>query len=296
MKTLLKLLLAVTMFTTIYLFFFQNQEPKKEEETCVTIAIQIEEDLKNYQYCTNHQYLGDLVEEHKEELSSMVDEAVMEEMRLAEQQMVLPFDKEKNIHAQDDHFLAKKKLDLEHIKKPMLLHYHPLSIYRAQVCKQADVVLAHYLLDDEPLDVMKNSLDYYEEITTHDSSLSKCIFSIMYARTGNKEKAYEYFNEQLRMDTDNTLSNTHHGLHVANMGGTYLTIVSGFLGLRTNNGLSVRPYCPSEWRGYQVNLEYRGVSLSFEVKNTLRIKVSKPIDLWIYGKQIHINDSYEQEL
>jgi len=235
-------------------------------------------------------------EEHKEELSSMVDEAVMEEMRLAEQQMVLPFDKEKNIHAQDDHFLAKKKLDLEHIKKPMLLHYHPLSIYRAQVCKQADVVLAHYLLDDEPLDVMKNSLDYYEEITTHDSSLSKCIFSIMYARTGNKEKAYEYFNEQLRMDTDNTLSNTHHGLHVANMGGTYLTIVSGFLGLRTNNGLSVRPYCPSEWRGYQVNLEYRGVSLSFEVKNTLRIKVSKPIDLWIYGKQIHINDSYEQEL
>lgn len=58
------------MFTTTYLFFFQTQEPKKEEETCVTITIQIKEDQKNYQYCTDHQYLGELVEEHKEELKA----------------------------------------------------------------------------------------------------------------------------------------------------------------------------------------------------------------------------------
>lgn len=235
-------------------------------------------------------------EDHKEELDDLVDDEVMNEMRQASEHIVLPFDEEKKIHAQDDHFLAKKKMDFQHLKKPMLLHYHPLSIYRAQVCKQADVVLAHYLLDDEPFEVMKNSLDYYEEITTHDSSLSKCIFSIMYARTGNKEKAYEYFDEQVRMDVDNTLSNTHHGLHVANMGGTYLTIVSGFLGLRTNNGLSIRPYRPNAWKGYQVNLEYRGVSLAFEVKDTLKIKASEPIEIVVYGYHVRIEDSLEVPL
>jgi alpha,alpha-trehalose phosphorylase len=135
---------------------------------------------------------------------------------------------------------------------------------------------------------MKNSVDYYEEITTHDSSLSKCIFSIMYARTQNYEKAYEYFDEQVKMDVENTLSNTHHGLHVANMGGTYLTIVSGFLGLRTNNGLSLRPYLPEAWPGYEVNLIYRGVNLHIQVSDHLKIQSDAPIDLLVYGKHYKI--------
>ena len=227
-------------------------------------------------------------EEHKDRLSSFVDPAIIDEFKNASEHMVLPHDKKKNISAQDDHFLFKKRLDLSTVKKPMLLHYHPLSIYRAQVCKQADVVLAHYLLDDEPYDVMKNSVDYYEEITTHDSSLSKCIFSIMYARTQNYEKAYEYFDEQVKMDVENTLSNTHHGLHVANMGGTYLTIVSGFLGLRTNNGLSLRPYLPEAWPGYEVNLIYRGVNLHIQVSDHLKIQSDAPIDLLVYGKHYKI--------
>jgi alpha,alpha-trehalose phosphorylase len=210
----------------------------------------------NNNYYTNKmaqhhmRFVIDFYQKHKDVLKEIADEDTIQEMVNASEQMVLPFDQTLNIYAQDDHFLSKKRLDFSQIRKPMLLHYHPLSIYRAQVCKQADVVLAHYLLDDEPMDVMRDSLNYYEAITTHDSSLSKCIYSIMYSRVGNIEKAYEYFDEQLRMDIDNTLSNTHHGLHVANLGGTYLTIVSGFLGLRTNDGLSIRPYLPTSWPGY----------------------------------------------
>lgn len=70
MKTLLKLLLAVTIFTSIYLFFFQDQEPKNLEDTCVTITIQIKDDEHLYQYCTDHQYLGELIDEHKDALKA----------------------------------------------------------------------------------------------------------------------------------------------------------------------------------------------------------------------------------
>jgi alpha,alpha-trehalose phosphorylase len=249
----------------------------------------------NNNYYTNKmaqhhmRFVIDFYQKHKDVLKEIADEDTIQEMVNASEQMVLPFDQTLNIYAQDDHFLSKKRLDFSQIRKPMLLHYHPLSIYRAQVCKQADVVLAHYLLDDEPMDVMRDSLNYYEAITTHDSSLSKCIYSIMYSRVGNIEKAYEYFDEQLRMDIDNTLSNTHHGLHVANLGGTYLTIVSGFLGLRTNDGLSIRPYLPTSWPGYEVNMMYRGVKCHFKVTSDLEITTNHPIDITVYGQKVTID-------
>lgn len=241
-------------------------------------------------------FVIDFYQKHKKELKDIADEAVISEMIEASEKIVLPFDEGLKINAQDDHFLSKKRLDMTQIKKPMLLHYHPLSIYRAQVCKQADVVLAHYLLDDEPFDIMKNSVDYYEAITTHDSSLSKCVYSIMYSRTGNIEKAYSYFEEQLRMDIDNTLSNTHHGLHVANLGGTYLTVVSGFLGLRTNNGLSIRPYLPTAWPGYEVQLNYRDVNIQFKITDTLEITTDQAIELSIYGKKETIDGTKQFHL
>ena len=93
--------------------------------------------------------------------------------------MYLPYDEKLGIYAQDDTFLNKKKLDLQSLGKenlPLLLHYHPLAFYRMQVCKQADAVLAHFLYGDGiDEDVIRRSIyEYYETITTHDSSLSPC--------------------------------------------------------------------------------------------------------------------------
>ena len=149
------------------------------------------------------------------------------------------------MNAQDDSFLQKARWDLENTPKdkfPLLLNYHPLTLYRYQVCKQADTVLAHFLLEDEQdFETMQNSYDYYEEITTHDSSLSS-VYSIMASKLGYKEKAYCYFNETARLDLDNTQGNTKDGLHMANMGGTWLAIVYGFAGLRVKeSGLSFAP-------------------------------------------------------
>jgi alpha,alpha-trehalose phosphorylase len=180
----------------------------------------------------------------------------------AADKMFLPYDENLKINPQDDTFLSKGVWDFENTpedKYPLLLHYHPLTLYRYQVCKQADTVLAHFLLEDEQtLETMKNSYDYYEKVTTHDSSLSSCVFSIMAAKLGLKEKAYEYFIETARMDLDNTHGNTKDGLHMANMGGTWMAIIFGFAGLRIKeDGISLSPILPTQWEGYTFPLQYQ---------------------------------------
>src|SRR5699024_10904260 len=96
--------------------------------------------------------------------------------------------------------------------------------------------------DYQKLSTMRNSFAYYEKVTTHDSSLSTCIFSIMASRLGMPEKAYGYFGESSKLDLFNTHHNTKDGIHTANMGGTYMAIVYGFGGLRVKeSGLCLAP-------------------------------------------------------
>ncbi|MBB6453241.1 alpha,alpha-trehalose phosphorylase [Salirhabdus euzebyi] len=185
------------------------------------------------------------------------------EWKNAGENMYLPYDKKLKINAQDDSFLQKDRWDLENTpedKFPLLLNYHPLTLYRYQVCKQADTVLAHFLLEDEQNEeTIRNSYNYYEEITTHDSSLSYCVFSIIGSKLGYNEKAYRYFNETARLDLDNTHGNTKDGLHMANMGGTWLAIVYGFAGLRIKEtGISLRPSLPEKWNSLSFHLQYQG--------------------------------------
>ncbi|MGK7379347.1 glycoside hydrolase family 65 protein [Planococcus sp. 1R117A] len=190
-------------------------------------------------------------------------EEEVEEWREAGKKMFLPYNEVYKINAQDDSFLQKARWNLDEIppyKFPMLLNYHPLTLYRYQVCKQADTVLAHFLLEDEQdFETIKNSYDYYEQITTHDSSLSYCIFSIMASKLGYRDKAYHYFQETARLDLDNSHGNTKDGLHMANMGGSWLTIVYGFAGLRIKeDGLHLAPALPDEWNSLAFHFQFQG--------------------------------------
>jgi alpha,alpha-trehalose phosphorylase len=192
------------------------------------------------------------------------------EWKQAAEKMYLPYDSKLKINAQDDTFLQKKKWDLDKTPKekfPLLLNYHPLMLYRYQVCKQADTVLAHFLLDHtEDFEVMKRSYDYYETVTTHDSSLSYCVFSIMAAKFGYQDKAYNYFNKTARLDIDNTHKNTKDGLHMANMGGTWLALVYGFAGMRIRNGeLHLNPSMPKQWEKLSFKLVYREALLKVNI-------------------------------
>lgn len=183
--------------------------------------------------------------------------------RRAADTMHLPYDTALGIHEQDDSFLSKKRWDFAATPPenyPLLLNYHPMVIYRHQVCKQADVVLALMLLSDQfTLDDKRRDFDYYEAVTTHDSSLSSCIFSILAAEVGYADKAYDYFLETARLDLDDTHGNTHYGVHTAAMAGTWLGVAYGFAGMRVVDGaLRFAPTLPHQWQHYQFQIQLRG--------------------------------------
>ena len=205
--------------------------------------------------------------------------------------MYLPYDEELKINPQDDSFLKKKVWDFENTPKedyPLLLHYHPMYLYRHQVCKQADTVLAHFIFEDfQSIETIRNSYEYYERITTHDSSLSACIFSIMASKLGYVEKAYNYFGDSAMLDLYNTHQNSKDGIHTANMGGNYMAIVYGFGGLRLKEqGLYFAPKLPKEWQGYEFKIIYEGSHINVQVTN------DKAIITLLSGeeKNIYIND------
>lgn len=210
----------------------------------------------------------------------------------AERCMYLPYDKTLGINPQDDSFLSKKVWDLKHTKKeefPLLLHYHPMYLYRYQVCKQADTVLAHFIFEDaQSMETIRRSFLYYEGITTHDSSLSTCIYSIVASRLGMKEKAYEYFGNSAKLDLFNTHKNTKDGIHTANMGGTYMAIVYGFAGLRLKeSGLYLAPYLPEKWDSYRFRFLYQGSQIEVETDKRgtrLTLKQGGPVQVFLNGE------------
>lgn len=117
-----------------------------------------------------------------------------------------------------------------------------------------------FMLGDRftPEDKKKN-YDFYERVTTHDSSLSTAIFSIMASEIGYHDKAYDYFSRTARMDLDDSHGNTKDGIHAANMAGTWMCVVNGFAGMRACDGvLSFNPYLPGDWEEYSFRITYRG--------------------------------------
>ncbi len=241
--------------------------------------------------------------EHPEILNQLIakinltDDEVLEFQKAAEN-MYLPYDERLKINPQDDSFLRKPLWDFDNTPKenyPLLLNYHLLTIYRHQVCKQADTVLAHLLLEDEvSIETIRNSYYYYEKVTTHDSSLSSCIYSIMAMKINEIEKGYNYFIETARLDLDNTHKNTKDGLHMANMGGTYLTIVYGFAGLRIKeSGLFISPKIPKQIGSYQFKIKYRGRNIRITVnQNEYQIELleGEALLINIYDRQILLTD------
>lgn len=213
---------------------------------------------------------------------------------LAAQRMHLPYDTQRGIHPQDDTFLSKPRwdaADMAAANRPLLLHYHPLVISRHQVCKQADVLLAMLLLDEEfePADKRRN-YDYYEPLTTHDSSLSRCIFGIVASEVGYHDEAYRHFVDGARVDLDDRHQNTRHGVHTAAMAGAWLGVVAGFAGLRMRRGVpAFAPHLPRAWRRYAFKLRIGRAQLGVEVDDDVvryRLLQGESLRLRHHGQSI----------
>ena len=203
-----------------------------------------------------------------------IEEKEIETMKKAAKEMVFSYDEERGIIAQDSSFLSKAKWPEENKLRPLLLHYHPLNIYRYQILKQADTVLANYLLDDEDREVMRKTFFYYEEINTHDSSLSRSISGLMATRLREEDLAYDYFMDAVYMDLKDLHHNTRDGLHMANIGGSLLSVLKGFGGIDIKeDGLHIDPYLPKR---------LGRLSFKFTWKESI-------LEVLLQGEDVHVN-------
>ncbi|HYF25960.1 MAG TPA: glycosyl hydrolase family 65 protein, partial [Baekduia sp.] len=186
--------------------------------------------------------------------------------------MHVPYDEARGIHPQDSTFLEREIWDLdatppEHF--PLMLHYHPLVIYRHQVIKQADVVLAMFLVGDEFDERQKRAnFAYYDRLTTGDSSLSACVQSIVAAEVGDDERALEYFRFGLLIDLADVAGNASDGVHIAAAGGVWQALVFGFGGVRDCAGeLTIDPRLPAAWDGLSFALRFCDRQLRVELRH-----------------------------
>jgi trehalose/maltose hydrolase-like predicted phosphorylase len=227
-----------------------------------------------------------------------LQENELETWRKAAERMYVPYDSDLGIIPQDDTFLGKPAWDFAGTPKenyPLLLHYHPLVVMRYQVCKQADALLAEFLLHNQ-FDKAQKQRDYayYEPLTTHDSSLSGAIFGILAAELGDVKKAYHYFAETATLDLENKHGNTQAGIHAANMAGTWQGIVFGFAGMRASDGLSFNPCIPPKWRTYAFKVRYQGRQIEVQVtKEGARFKLlsGEALEIRVDGKPIRLKSS-----
>ena len=215
--------------------------------------------------------------------------------------MYLPMDDKLGICKQDDSFLDKKRWDISDIPPenfPLLMHYHPLYINRCQICKQADTVLAHLLYREETPLIMRRSYEYYEQITTHDSSLSACVFSMMAARLGDCKKALAYFNATCGIDLNDQSGNTRDGLHIANMGGAYLSVIAGFGGLRIDKeGLRIFPLLPNGWNSYSFSTEFRGSRIRVSANKNgcdLQLLEGEEAEICVFDRKVRVTSIKKQ--
>lgn len=212
----------------------------------------------------------------------------------AADRMYLPFDDRLDVHPQDDSFLDKEVWDFANTPEenyPLLLHYHPLNLYRSQVIKQADTVLAMFLLGEQfTTEEKKRNFDYYDPITTHDSSLSVCVQSIVANEIGYSRKALDYFRFAAVMDLSDVGGNMRHGAHIASIGGTWMALVYGFGGLRDYGGrITFQPRLPAEWKALRFPLTVRGRRLKVDIDHNRTIYSlieGEELRIWHNGEEV----------
>jgi alpha,alpha-trehalose phosphorylase len=187
----------------------------------------------------------------------------MASWRAAAQRVVIPYDKKLGVHQQSEGYTQHEPWDFAATRKdqyPLLLHFAYFDLYRKQVVKQPDLVLAMQLCASAftPEQRARN-FDYYERITVRDSSLSACTEAVAAADAGHLRLALDYAAEAALMDLQDVEHNARDGLHVASLGGTWIAFVNGFGGMRdAGETLAFAPRLPDGLTRLAFALRYRG--------------------------------------
>ncbi|MER7916094.1 MULTISPECIES: glycosyl hydrolase family 65 protein [unclassified Streptomyces] len=247
---------------------------------------------------------ADAVERHPREAARLgVDEEESAAWRDAAGAMHVPYNAELGVHEQHSGFTRYQRWDFDGTRSdqyPLLLHFPYFDLYRKQVVKQADLVLALYTCDswfaeryDE--EQIARNFAYYEPLTVRDSSLSACCQAVVAARTGHLDLAWDYTAEAALMDLHDLEHNTRDGLHIASLAGTWMALVAGFGGMRRDGErLRFAPRLPERLSRLAFHVQFRGRRLRVEIdadKTTYELLDGPPLDLRHHGDAVTVTTS-----
>jgi alpha,alpha-trehalose phosphorylase len=241
---------------------------------------------------------ADLAEDHPgvAEKLGVTDEETSS-WRDAAADMHIPYDERLRVHPQSEGFTDHAPWDFEATtddQYPLMLHFPYFDIYRKQVIKQADLVLAMHLCGDAFTPEQKaRNFAYYEPLTVRDSSLSACTQAVMAAETGHLDLAHDYLGEAALMDLGDLEHNTRDGLHIASLAGSWTALVAGLGGMRVQDGrLSFRPRLPGGITRLVFRMRFRGRRLKIDVtahKVVYELLGGEPLEIGHNGERLALN-------
>jgi alpha,alpha-trehalose phosphorylase len=246
----------------------------------------------------NFRAAADLAEQYPEQARRMgVTTEETADWRDAAAAVVLPWDKRLEVHPQSEGFTHHARWDFENTPPdhyPLLLHYPYFDIYRKQVVKQADLVLAMHLRGDAFTDEQKvRNFVYYEGLTVRDSSLSASIQAVMAAETAHLDLAHDYLGEAALMDLRDLENNTRDGLHIASLAGTWTALVAGFGGMRQYTArLSFAPRLPPGISRLAFRMRFRGRRLKVTIDHdeaVYELLSGDPLEIDHHGRPVKLN-------
>ena len=248
---------------------------------------------------------ADWCAKHRDEAEALdVDVEEEASWRDAASAMAIPYDDSLDVHPQNEDFTRKALWNFNRTSEqqyPLLLHYPYFDLYRRQVVKQPDLVLAMHVRGDAFTPNQKaRNFAYYEAITVRDSSLSACTQAVLAAEVGHLELAYDYFGEAALVDIADLKGNTKDGLHIASLAGAWSAVVNGFGGLRDYEGrLSFAPRLPPALTRLSFRLHWRGRRLRIEVQDsraTYELTEGDALEITHYGERATVEADEPLEL
>ncbi len=225
-----------------------------------------------------------------------VTDEEMAAWRDAARDIHIPYDHRLGVHPQSAGFTDHEPWDFAATRPeqyPLMLHFPYGSLYRKQVVKQADLVLAMHLRGDAfSAEQKARNMEYYERITVRDSSLSACTQAVIAAETGHAGLAYDYVGESALIDLTDGEHNTGDGLHMAALAGAWVALVEGLGGVRVQEaGLLLRPRLPDNLAALRFRILYRGCRLQVELSASAahyRLLAGTEISLRHYDEDVHL--------
>ncbi|GHD88483.1 glycoside hydrolase family 65 protein [Streptomyces naganishii] len=241
---------------------------------------------------------ADVVERHPKEAERLgADDEESAAWRDAAEAMNIPYNGELGVHEQHAGFTRYQRWDFAGTRAdqyPLLLHFPYFDLYRKQVIKQADLVLAMYTcgaeFDEEHI---ARNFAYYEPLTVRDSSLSACVQAVIAAQAGHLRLAYDYAAEAALMDLEDLEHNTRDGLHIASLAGTWMALVTGFGGMRrSGETLEFAPRLPEKFSRLAFSLQFRGRRLRVEITQqsaTYTLLAGPSLRIRHHGERVTVN-------